>query len=181
MKRLETPRLVLRPFLLSDLPAFFAYASKSNIGPSAGWKPHASIEESQTILEKFINAESLWAITLKSDGRLIGSIGLHEDRHRSNPRVRSLGYVLDDEYWGQGLVTEAARRVIRYAFEELPIDMLSVGHYPFNERSKRVIEKCGFVYEATLKQGVVRYDGVVLDEVLYILDRARYQEIQTKI
>ncbi|HAK05116.1 MAG TPA: GNAT family N-acetyltransferase [Firmicutes bacterium] len=181
MKTLETPRLILRPFTLKDLPAFFAYAKKENIGPNAGWKPHQSIEESETILKQFINAETLWAITLKKDGHLIGSIGLHEDKHRHNPRVKSLGYVLDDVFWGQGIVTEAARRVIRYAFEMLEIDMLSVGHYPLNERSKRVVEKCGFIYEATLRQAVVRYDGTVLDLVLYYLDRHQYNKIKTTL
>lgn len=51
-----------------------------------------------------------------------------------------LGYVLAEPYWGRGLMTEAVKRMIKYAFEELNIDLLSVYHYPHNERSKRVIE-----------------------------------------
>jgi putative acetyltransferase len=170
MKTLETKRMILRPFALTDLPSFYGYASKHNIGPSAGWKPHQSIDESLEILKKFVNADNLWAITLKN-GKLIGSIGLHDDNHRRNPKSRSLGYVLDDDYWGQGLVAEAARRVIIYAFDDLGVDIISATHYPFNERSKRVIEKCGFTYEATIKKATVRYAGLVLDDVVYRLDR----------
>lgn len=175
MKILETNRLILRPFALTDLPAFYGYASKHNIGPSAGWKPHESIDESLDILKRFVNAETLWAITLKSNSKLIGSIGLHDDNHRRNNKARSLGYVLDDEYWGQGFVAEASKRVIRYAFEEMDVEIISATHYPFNERSKRVIEKCGFTYEATIKKATVRYDGLVLDDVVYRLDKDYFE------
>ncbi len=176
MKTLETARLLLRPFTLLDLPSFYQYASKPNIGPSAGWKPHESVTESLQILSRFVNQESLWAITYKKNNQLIGSIGLHDDNHRRNPKAKSIGFVLDDEYWGQGLVLEAARAVIRYGFDELGLDLISATHYPFNERSKRVIEKCGFQYEATIKKATVRYDGLVLDDVVYIIDRRYYEE-----
>ncbi len=178
MKTLETPRLILRSFVWSDLPAFNHYAKKAAIGPNAGWKPHESIQESEAILAKFIEGQEVWAVTSKRDGCLLGSIGLHPDNHRRNPKARSIGYVLDDEYWGHGYITEATRRVIRFAFEELELDLVTVTHYPFNDRSRRVIERCGFIYEATLKQATVRYDGVVLDEVLYYLDREQYQKIK---
>lgn len=174
MKTLETPRLIIRPFTLMDLPSFYNYASKTTIGPHAGWKPHESIDESQAILTKFVNSEEVWALTLKKSGQLVGSIGIHEDVHRRNPKVKAIGFVLDDEYWGQGLITEAARRIIAYAFDELGIEMVSATHYPYNERSKRVIEKCGLHYEATIKMATVRYDGVILDEMLYTLTREEY-------
>jgi len=176
MKRLETPRLILRPFDLNDLPAFYAYARKPNIGPSAGWKPHESLDESLQILKKLMTEDCVWAITRKNDGKLLGSIGLHPDRHRKNPAALSLGYVLDDVYWGQGLTVEAARRVIRYAFEELGLALVSVTHYPDNVRSKRVIEKCHFEYEATIRQATVRYDGKVFDDVMYLITKEQYDK-----
>jgi len=178
MKKMETKRLILRPFEMSDLPQFYAYARKPTIGPSAGWKPHGSIEESLDILKKFVSEDTIWAVVLKANNRLIGSIGLHVDRHRLNPKARSLGYVLDDEFWGQGIMVEAANRIIRHGFEDLGLDLISVTHYHTNYQSKRVIEKCRFQYEATLKMATLRYDGVLFDDVMYVITKEQYQEMK---
>jgi len=85
-----------------------------------------------------------------------------------------LGYVLAESYWGKGYTTEAAKRLIQYAFEELNIDLLSVYHYPHNIRSKRVIEKCGFHYEGTLRLASTIYNGNVYDSVCYSLTKEEY-------
>ena len=85
-----------------------------------------------------------------------------------------LGYVLAEPYWGRGLMTEAVKGMIKYAFEELNIDLLSVYHYPHNERSKRVIEKCGFHYEGTLRRASTIYNGRVFDDVCYSLTKEEY-------
>ena len=71
-------------------------------------------------------------------------------------------------------MTEAAKCVIGYAFDELKIDLLSAFHYPENYRSKRVIEKCGFEYEITLHQSVKRYDGKLMDMVCYCILKSNY-------
>jgi ribosomal-protein-alanine N-acetyltransferase len=109
-------------------------------------------------------------------GKVIGSIGLHIDRKRNNDNVRMLGYVLSEDYWGKGLMTEAAREVIRYAFEDMGLDLISVYHYPSNIRSKRVIEKCGFQYEGTLKRASVIFNGNIYDDVCYSLTREDYRK-----
>lgn len=69
---------------------------------------------------------------------------------------------------------EAARAAIQFAFEEMDIQVLSVYHYPFNLRSKRVIEKCGFTFEGTLRCGSVVYDGKINDDVCYSMTRREY-------
>ena len=53
--------------------------------------------------------------------------------------------MLSKAYWGQGLMTEAAQAVIRWLFEEVGLEAVTVGHFTENDRSRRVIEKCGFV------------------------------------
>lgn len=72
-------------------------------------------------------------------------------------------------------MTEAAQAVLRYAFETLCLEMVTVYHYPSNSRSSRVIEKCGFHYEGTLRRGTTRFDGQVLDNVCYSLLREEYE------
>ena len=77
-------------------------------------------------------------------------------------------------------MTEAVRAVLRYAFETLCLEMVTVYHYPFNHRSSRVIEKCGFHYEGTLRRGTTRFDGQVLDNVCYSLLRGEYEALCAK-
>lgn len=174
---LWTDRLILRPFFESDLDDLFAYACSPNVGPNAGWKPHERRDESLNVLHDFIQKEEVWAIVDRQEHTVIGSIGLHPDRRRLNRNARMLGYALAEAAWGRGLMTEAARRVLRHAFSDLGLDIVSVCHFPFNARSRRVIEKCGFTYEGTLRQSSLLYDGSVQDDVCYSITRDEYLDL----
>jgi putative acetyltransferase len=177
MKTLETERLILRPFQETDLEDLYEYAKSSNVGPHAGWPPHQSREETNRIIQMFIKDDDVWALVYKENNKMIGSLGLHTDRLRSAEDVRMLGYVLREDYWGLGLTAEASRAAINYAFEELGISLLSVHHYPFNLQSKRVIEKCGFLYEGTLRHAAKIYDGSIYDLVCYSMTRDEYRTL----
>ena len=59
-------------------------------------------------------------------------------------RAREIGYVLAKDCWGQGLMTEAVKEVIRWLFEEMDLDVIFCSHFLRNRRSARVQEKCGF-------------------------------------
>jgi len=178
MKTLNTERLILRKFCEDDLEDFYEYAKNQNIGPNAGWKPHESKESTAAILKSFIDKDEVWAIVDKVTRKVIGSMGLHTDKKRDNERVKMLGYVLSEDYWGRGLTTEAAKEAIRFAFEELGLDLISIFHYPFNERSKRVIEKCGFKYEGTLRLSSTIYNDSVYDDVCYSMTRQEFFEVK---
>ncbi len=175
MKTLVTERLLLRAFDEKDAGDVFAYAQNPKVGPAAGWKPHESREESLEIVRMFIRQGEVWAIVDRATERVIGSIGLHRDTKRDYSRSRSVGYVLAEEYWGCGLAAEAVREVTRFAFDELGLDILSVVHFPFNAQSKRVIEKCGFRYEGTIRLATPVFSGDVHDDVCYSLTRAEFE------
>jgi len=177
MKTIETERLILRGFQLEDLDDIYEYAKNPNVGPMAGWKPHSSKEESLSILKSFIEKEEVWAIVLKENNKVIGSLGIHKNHKRDNPNARSLGYVLSEDYWGRGLMTEVVKRAVKFVFEEMNIDLLVVFHYPHNVRSKRVIEKCGFKYEGTLRQASTIYDGRIFDVVCYSILKSEYYDL----
>lgn len=174
MKRIETERLILRNWSIDDLDDFYEYAKSKNIGPSAGWKPHSNKEESKKILMSFIKADETWAIEYKENSKVIGSIGLHKDDMRTGVNSKMLGYVLSEDYWGHGLITEASKAIINFAFNELNLDVLSVYHFRFNQKSKRVIEKCSFKYEGTLRRGNKLFDGTVVDLVCYSMLKEEY-------
>ena len=147
---IETERLLLRPFAPSDLCDFYEYASVEGVGEMAGWKHHESIEKSQKILDVFIKEDKTFAIVLKENNKVIGSLGIekygmeHALTEFDGYIGREIGYVLSKSYWGKGLMPEAVRAVIRYLFDDLHFDFLLCGYYDFNKQSKRVQEKCGF-------------------------------------
>lgn len=177
MKTLETGRLILRPFRQTDLYDLYEYAKSPNVGPHAGWKPHESLEESDKILKSFIEGDEVLAIVWKENNRVIGSLGLHMDHLRSAQDVRMLGYVLSEDYWGRGIVTEAAKAVLKHAFLDLELPMITIHHYSYNQRSMRVIEKCGFLYEGTLRHCTQIYNGNIYDLVCYSMTKKEWEKI----
>jgi len=148
---INTPRLLLRPFREEDLDDFYAYASVDGVGQMAGWSPHKDKAESKKILDMFIEGKKTFAV--EYEGKVIGSLGIemYNEEHYpefSSLRCREIGYVLSKAYWGQGLMPEAVRKVIRYLFEEVNLDVIFCGHFLSNKQSKRVIEKTGFTHYA---------------------------------
>ncbi len=146
--RIETERLILRPWREEDLQDFYEYASVPGVGEMAGWPHHETVETSRLVLDLFIREKKTFAVVLKENGKVIGSLGL-EEADRANPemenkRGREVGYVLSKAYWGQGLMPEAVEAVINYCFSALAYDFLTCGHAAWNMQSSRVIEKCGF-------------------------------------
>lgn len=148
--QIETERLLLRAFNQSDLDDFYEYASVEGVGEMAGWKHHESKDKTQEILNNFINEDKTFAIVLKSNNKVIGSLGVEEYGMEQTLseffeyKGREIGYVLSKEYWGKGIMPEAVKAVINYLFNEFDLDFLTCGYYDFNTQSKRVQEKCGF-------------------------------------
>ena len=152
--RIETDRLILRAWQETDVEDFYEYAKVDGVGQMAGWLPHKSIEESRAILDMFIREKK--TLALEHQGKVVGSLGIDLYNEKDYPefdalRGREIGYVLAKDYWGQGLMPEAVQAVIRYLFEVEDLDFLICGHFRRNERSRRVIEKCGFRYSRTVR------------------------------
>ena len=146
---LETKRLILRPWCEDDAEDLYKYASDPEVGPPAGWPPHTSVENSREIIRNVISASETYAVCLKEDGKAIGSIGLHRNDLAEDADEYELGYWIGKPFWGQGLITEAAREVLRYAFEDLGMNRIWCGYYDGNLKSRRVQDKLGFVYHHT--------------------------------
>ena len=148
--QIATERLILRAFKQSDLDDFYEYASVEGVGEMAGWKHHENKDESQQILNSFIKHDKTFAIVLKENSKVIGSLGVEEYGMEEalteffEYQGREIGYVLSKDYWGKGIMPEAVKAVINYLFNELNLDFLTCGYYDFNNQSKRVQEKCAF-------------------------------------
>ncbi|MGM0508886.1 MAG: GNAT family N-acetyltransferase [Fusobacteriota bacterium] len=164
MKRLETNRLILRNWELSDsdINDLFEYAKSDLVGPRAGWKPHENKMESQKIIKRFIDDGNVYALELKSNKKVIGSIGIHErypDKNLKHLDQRELGFVLNPEFWGKGIIPEAVNVIIDYCFNSINLDIIWCGHFQSNYNSKRVNQKCGFKYRFKRKEKIDLLDN----------------------
>ncbi len=151
-----TERLILRPWCEDDAEELYKYASDSEIGPPAGWPAHTSVENSREIIRSVLSAPETYAVCLKENGMPIGSVGLHRNDIAEDDDEYELGYWIGKPYWGQGLIPEASREILRYAFEELNMKRIWCGYYDGNLKSRRVQDKLGFVYHHTT-------EGIELD------------------
>lgn len=150
----ETERLILRPWNVEDAESLYEYAKDPQVGPIAGWPVHTSLENSREIIKNVLAVPETYAVCLKRDNKAIGSVGLLIGQ-KSNLEIpddeAEIGYWIGVPFWGQGLIPEAVRCLMQYAFEKLNMNKLWCGYFDGNIKSKRVQEKCGFRYQYTVK------------------------------
>jgi RimJ/RimL family protein N-acetyltransferase len=199
---LETERLLIRRYMLSDAPALAEIGNDPQVAifMSDRFPNPYSVEDAETFIQN-LNPQhdptsppeypTTSAVLLKvapADGHhhtpagdglvLIGSLGV---RPRADVFYRSweVGYFLGRDFWGKGYATEAVSAWARWMFETWP-ELLRIegGRYSSNPRSGRVMEKSGFVFEGVKRSAVVK-DGVVLDELVYGLLRSDVEKAST--
>ncbi|PAB56892.1 GNAT family N-acetyltransferase [Anaeromicrobium sediminis] len=177
MSILETERLILRKWTYEDVDDLFEYAKSDLVGPNAGWKPHKDQEESKEIIKMFIESDEVYAIELKDENKVIGSIGIHRrtpDEKLKDLKQREIGYVLNPKYWGNGYVPEATNALIKHGFEEMNLELIWCAHYDYNMRSKRVIEKSPFKYIFKRKEELKLLDNKKVTTLYHNLTKEEY-------
>ncbi|MDP3130724.1 MAG: GNAT family N-acetyltransferase, partial [Bacillota bacterium] len=135
----------------------YAYASTASVGPAAGWAPHQTIEESEKIIRHFIAEDDVWAIEERVSGCVIGSVGLHLRAKLAGEPVVELGYVLSPDWEGRGLMTEACKAVLAHAFLDRNCEEVYVAHFDGNDKSRRVIQKLGFLAQDEIMYQTASY------------------------
>ncbi|MBL4934142.1 GNAT family N-acetyltransferase [Clostridium sp. YIM B02515] len=152
-KRIETKRLILRRFELTDADAMYQnWASDDKVTKFLTWPTHKDIEISRKVIEMWVSDYSedknyQWCIELKSIGEAIGSIGVVD--YKENIEAVEIGYCIGSKYWGQGITTEALKALIEFFFEEVGVNRIEARHDPANGNSGKVMQKCGLKYEGT--------------------------------
>lgn len=177
---IKTERLILRNITLADAEDMFEYAKTNMVGPTAGWRPHISVQETKAIIANFIQSQNrgelgVWAIVDKVDGKMIGTIELYNYTYRF---MAELGYSLNPEYWGKGLATEAGRAVLDFGFNHLKLRRIEAGTFETNHQSIRVCEKLGFKKEGILRNSYLRYDGIIFNKVVFGITDIEYYQNQ---
>ncbi|HET8599209.1 MAG TPA: GNAT family protein [Segeticoccus sp.] len=170
---LETERLLLRPFADTDAEELFALQSNAHAlryWDSPPWVDRAPVERflarCQQLAEEGSGARL--AIDRVRDQAFVGWCTVNS----WNPEFRSasLGCCLHDTMWGHGYATEAARALLRWAFDTLDLNRVQAETDTRNVASARVLEKLGFVLEGTLREDCI-VNGDVSDSSVYGLLR----------
>lgn len=176
---LETERLILRPWKETDAEMLYEYAKHPEVGPSAGWPVHTSVEHSREIIRTVLSEPETYAVVLKETGQPVGSIGLMIGAE-SNLRIAAdegeIGYWIGVPYWGRGLIPEAVRELMRYGFEDLDLKTLWCGYFEGNEKSRRVQEKCGFRHHHIEKDKPWPLTNSVYTEFITCITKEQWEE-----
>ena len=149
---LETDRLILRPWKESDAKNLYEYAKSPLIGPMCGWPAHISVEDSHGSIVRVLSNPEHYVVVLKAEEKLVGSISLSVGDQSSldiPDDEDEIGYWAGEPYWGQGLIPEAVKDLLKYGFVELGLKKIWCTYFEGNIKSKRVQEKCGFIYQHT--------------------------------
>lgn len=176
---LQTERLILRPWQEDDAESLYKYASDPEVGPKAGWPPHTSVEDSRDIIRNVLSVPETYAVCLKENGVAVGSIGLKTgDATDMTDRADEceLGYWIGQPFWGQGLIPEASREILRHAFEDLGMRAVWCGYYDGNGKSRRVQEKLGFVYHHTTEGLEVRLMNEIRTGHVMLMTRETWEK-----
>lgn len=164
---LQTERLVLRPWREEDARFLYWYACDPLVGPAAGWPVHTSEENSREIIRTVLSAPDTFAVCLRgASAETLGSASIFPTELAQGKGESELGYWLGRPFWGRGLIPEAVRELLRVCFAERGEERVWCAHFEGNEKSKRVIEKCGFTYVcAALWRGHdARYYAITKEE-----------------
>ena len=153
---------MLRPFRTADAEQVQRLAGDRAVADTTLNIPHPYEDG---MAEKWISNHRDWfergeqavfAITLRSDGTLIGAVGLRIEREDQRAE---LGYWIGRPYWGQGYCTEAARAVLGFGFQQLGLNRIYARHFIRNPASGRVMQKLGMSHEGRLRQHVRKWDA----------------------
>jgi [ribosomal protein S5]-alanine N-acetyltransferase len=152
---LETERLVLREITSKDVRAIYDNFSDERVTEYYDLETFTDLSQAEALIEKLASGfntheQIRWAITLKPIDHLIGTCGFHEIENEHFKM--EVGYELNPGYWGRGIMKEALHAIFAYAFEQLETNRIEAFYDPLNDRSKNVLEKCGFVYEGTQRE-----------------------------
>jgi ribosomal-protein-alanine N-acetyltransferase len=147
--KIETSRLILRPFEPTDAEAAFAWFGDPVVMRFTPAGPDESIGQTKTRLDAYMKHQiahgfSKWIIVDRGTGHLIGDSGLLV---LQDCGWIDLGFRLAQPYWGKGLATEAASAWVHAAFDKLNIEQVTALVHPENTPSIRVLAKLRFRFE----------------------------------
>lgn len=182
--KIETEHLILRPFRLEDAPKMFEnWASDDEVTRFLTWHSHRSLSETESVINQWTAAYNNtdtynWVIVSKRTNEPIGSIGVVS--YNASAEFADIGYCLGKYWWGMGFMTEALNAVVGYLFNRVGFNSVRACHAVKNPASGRVMEKCGFSQEGTMRQYFKTKNGELLDISFRSILKSEYIAIENR-
>ena len=177
--RIETERLILRPFTMEDCEAAFRnWESDERTTEFLRWQAMTSVEETAQVMQAWVDRYQdpsfyQWAIVPKTLGEPIGTMSVVGMNERTD--TLHIGHCIGSRWWRQGYTSEAFAAVIPFLFDEVGANRIESQHDPNNPNSGKVMQKCGLKYEGTLRQADWSNKGIV-DACMYALLKEDYRK-----
>lgn len=173
---IQTNRLILRKLKEEDAADLFKYASEPAVSRFMPWEAHKTIEDAKEFLAFILKAyeqqrKLTWAIELKETGRMIGTI----DYVSWLPKrfKAEIAYTLSPEYWGKGLMREAADGLLAFGFGEMGLNKVEAPIMLGNAQSRRLAEKLGMKLEGVARDHMI-IKGEFVDLAMYSILKREY-------
>lgn len=179
--QLESERLLLRRFKIEDAKDMYNnWASDDEVTKYLTWTTHYSIDKTKLILTEWTNQYCYkdfyqWAIVLKENNFLTGSIGSVDDD--DNIDCIRIGYCISKEYWHQGITSEALSILIKFFFEEVEVNRIEAAHNINNPNSGKVMLKCGLKKEGVLRSVYKDNTGLADAAIYSILSKEYFNQV----
>lgn len=177
---IETKNLILRKFEYSDNDDMLKHwISDPKIQSMYGEPTYTTKDEVNKLLNKYITSYEKddyyrWAIILKETNECIGQLAYFLVDNKNH--FAEIEYCIGSNFQRKGYVTEATKSVIEYGFNSINLHKIQISHKSINTPSKKVIEKCGFIYEGTLRHYFYE-DGQYVDRLYYSILRTDFMSM----
>ena len=162
---------LLRPWHINDVQSLVQNANNFNIAKfMTDMFPHPYNEQdARNFIAMATKDDPVHIFAIDVDGRAVGGIGIHPqwDVNRKNAK---LGYWLGEEYWGLGIITNAVKQIVDFAFGTYDITRVYARPFGNNIASQKVLQKAGFTLEAKIEKGIFKNNEFV-DELIYAVRR----------
>lgn len=161
--KIDTERLVLRPFENSDASQMLKNWSSDEVTRYMTWSGPKTLEEAEKYMQGWTKRYSNdnfyhWAIVVRESGDQIGFISVISC-DETVEKVE-LGYCIGKEWWHKGIMTEALSAIISFLFEQVGVNRIQACHDTNNPNSGMVMRKCGMKYEGTLRKAEKTNNGI---------------------
>lgn len=165
------PDFLIREWKLSDAKSLASVLNNTKISDNLrdGLPYPYTEKDGKEFISAMLSADknSTFAFAIEIDGKAVGSIGVFRQSN-IHFRTAELGYYLAENYWGNGIMTEAVKQTCKYVFDNSDIIRIYAEPFANNTPSCRVLEKAGFSFEGLLRSNAVK-NGEVLDMKMFSL------------
>ena len=181
--QLETKRLILRNYKMSDLEDYWEYVQMEDVGPRCGWPAYTDKNKAKERLEIESKKQHQFAIELKENHKVIGSVELFDTKAERYPNCdltnsKEIGFLLSKNYWGHGYMPEAVKEVMRFAFEDVGIDKIYISHAEKNHNSGIVQDKLGFRIIGRVQNYREWVDGTMTDGIVRCMTKLDWEKLK---